>query len=253
MPIVRTYKRERFVVIEKTCLEDKELSLKAKGLHSYLMTLPDDWDVQMGHIENQSTEGRTAVRSAMAELIKAGYVKRSPCRTELGHLNGTLLTVFERKQGNLTERPVSRLSVNPSSGQRPPTEEPRRLNNHKELNNHDITSSALKDEEALEGKKANPGKASFPKASVKEILAIYEKVCGGTISWARAQKALNRIPLDSQASSVLGFQAYCDGNDPKFISVESFASKAGYWNRRAAPPPRATSTSQAAFEEMMNK
>lgn len=40
---VKHHKKTKFTVLDNTCVQDKELSWKSKGVHTYLMSLPDDW------------------------------------------------------------------------------------------------------------------------------------------------------------------------------------------------------------------
>ncbi len=78
--IVRTIhdKDNPYVLINKSCLDDPSLSLKAKGLHAYLLSKPDDWVVRIGHLVKAHRDGRDAVRSAIDELVDAGYMIKHP-------------------------------------------------------------------------------------------------------------------------------------------------------------------------------
>jgi len=63
---------------------DRTLSLKALGLHTYLMSLPGDWPVDSQRLALACLEGRDAIRTAMAELEKAGLVQVVHIRTKTG-------------------------------------------------------------------------------------------------------------------------------------------------------------------------
>ncbi len=94
--ITRTPIRDRFVVISKVPLEDARLSWKARGIHAYLMSKPDNWNVIVGHLVSQSPkEGRDAVRGALMELEKAGYIRRTKTKSEQGQYDGVDTEVFE--------------------------------------------------------------------------------------------------------------------------------------------------------------
>lgn len=95
MSIIRIKKEDNYVVLDKTLLNDKELSWKAKGLHSYLMGLPDDWKVQEADLVNRSSDGRASTRSAIKELTDAGYIKRVAVR-EKGKFKAWEFVVHER-------------------------------------------------------------------------------------------------------------------------------------------------------------
>lgn len=94
MSIMRIQKRDSYVVIDKTLLNDKKLSWKAKGLHSYLMGLPDDWKVQEADLINRSKDGRESTRSAIKELTDAGYIERVAVR-EKGQFKSWEFVVHE--------------------------------------------------------------------------------------------------------------------------------------------------------------
>jgi hypothetical protein len=98
MSVIRIKKAHRkpYVILDTTALLDDRLSYRAKGLHSYLMTKPEDWQVHLDYLAQQSpTEGREAVRTALTELEDAGYVKRQKVRGERGLLSGWNTVVYE--------------------------------------------------------------------------------------------------------------------------------------------------------------
>lgn len=81
MAIIRILKKERnFVLLEKTCLQDKALSWKAKGLHTYLMSLPDDWQLSIPELVRHSADGRDATYAGIKELTHAGYMTQLQVR-----------------------------------------------------------------------------------------------------------------------------------------------------------------------------
>jgi biotin operon repressor len=84
----------RFLIIDKQAAEDARLSLRAVGLHTYLLGKPDDWQVSVEHLASTHTEGRDAVRVAINELRDAGYVAVETVR-ERGRVIGTRWTVYE--------------------------------------------------------------------------------------------------------------------------------------------------------------
>ena len=90
--IIRVEKHTKnFVVINKNFLEDKRISFKAKGILTYLLSKPDNWQVMTSELIEASSDGEAAVRSALKELEKYGYYKKYPVRTE----NGTKIDHWE--------------------------------------------------------------------------------------------------------------------------------------------------------------
>lgn len=84
MSTIRTRKNKNYTTINNTVLNDAALTWKAKGLAVYLLSKPDDWKVQREHLAKQSQDGISAVRSALQELEKFGYLVRQRTRTERG-------------------------------------------------------------------------------------------------------------------------------------------------------------------------
>ena len=93
---VRKHERN-FVIIDKQCLEESTLSWKAKGLHSYIMSLPPDWQINIKDLATRSKDARDSVRTALKELEDAGYLKRSRTRSDDGRMSGWVCEVYERK------------------------------------------------------------------------------------------------------------------------------------------------------------
>ncbi|WP_404453996.1 DnaD domain protein [Virgibacillus necropolis] len=78
--IFRISKNNNFVVMDKTGLNDKNLSWKAKGILAFMLSKPDDWTFYISELIKHSTDGERAFRSGFKELEKYGYTKRRPVR-----------------------------------------------------------------------------------------------------------------------------------------------------------------------------
>ena len=79
-------------------LRNKNLSLKAKGLLSQMLSLPDDWDYTLKGLAAINKESVDAIRTAIWELEDAGYVVRTRVRDERGCLRGCDYYVYEYPQ-----------------------------------------------------------------------------------------------------------------------------------------------------------
>lgn len=77
MEVFKVKKDRNYTVINNTVARDKRLSLKAKGFFLIIMSLPEDWDFSINGIVKITKEGKTAIYSAMKELINFGYCQRS--------------------------------------------------------------------------------------------------------------------------------------------------------------------------------
>ena len=100
MTILRVQKKENnFLVLDKTCLKQSSLSWGAKGLHSYLMSLPSEWCVNVHDLKNRATNGRDSVRGLLNELAQAGYIVKEQHRDAVtGKYNALEYIIHELPQ-----------------------------------------------------------------------------------------------------------------------------------------------------------
>ena len=77
---MRVEKTKNYSVISNEFIRREDLSWKAKGILTYILTLPDDWVININEIMTHATEGEKAFRSGWKELKDAGYVNRYPVR-----------------------------------------------------------------------------------------------------------------------------------------------------------------------------
>lgn len=125
MPFVRVEKRTSpFVVLDKSCLNDTRLKWRSKGLHAYLLSLPDNWKINMTDLTNRAIDGREGLRAAMHDLIRAGYVRRNRTRNEDGTMGGWEYVVYEVPKP--TQEQLTLISENEDVKTEPTTRE--RLN-----------------------------------------------------------------------------------------------------------------------------
>ena len=110
--IHRQKKNRDFVTIDTHCLRNPNLKWDAKGLHSYLMQLPDDWSVNIYDLQKRSKTGRDGTQSAMDALIKEGYVYRELKHGEGGKFDGYDYHLFERPEHTENWKTVNGKSVN---------------------------------------------------------------------------------------------------------------------------------------------
>src|SRR6478736_9249513 len=78
-------------------LQDRDLSLKAKGLLSYLLSLPDNWKIYHSQLMHAVNCGETCLRSTMEELIEKGYAKRHRDRNSKGYYTPYRYEISELK------------------------------------------------------------------------------------------------------------------------------------------------------------
>ena len=98
MAVFRIEKTRDYTVMSNHHLKNKNLTLKAKGLMSLLLSLPDDWVHTLAGLAQISVEGVDAIRMAVHELEREGYVVRNRIRNEKGHLTEMEYVVYENPQ-----------------------------------------------------------------------------------------------------------------------------------------------------------
>lgn len=76
------------------CLRNPKLKIGPKGLHTYMMQLPPDWDINISDLVSRSPDGRDAITTAMNALMEEGYVHREQ-KTKKGKFSGYDYHVFE--------------------------------------------------------------------------------------------------------------------------------------------------------------
>ena len=117
MAVFRVIKNKNYTVMSNYHLRDMHLSLKAKGLLSVILSLPENWDYSVHGLSYICKEGADAIRQAIWELERAGYIFRSRVRNEKGQLKNAEYVIYEEPQENSEEiiQPV---------GETPVSEEP---------------------------------------------------------------------------------------------------------------------------------
>ena len=96
MAVFRVEKTRDYTVMANHHLKNRALTLKAKGLLSLMLSLPEDWDYTLKGLSLISMEGIDAIREAVRELECAGYIIRSRERNGKGQLKGTEYVIYEK-------------------------------------------------------------------------------------------------------------------------------------------------------------
>lgn len=125
--IMRVEKTRNYTVMSNCHLTDRRLSLKAIGLLSKILSLPDGWDYTIAGLTQICCEGKAAVATAIKELEAAGYIERCQLRSDNGSFSGTEYIVRESpitENRSPAEMPESLITDfpspdNPSPGNRP--------------------------------------------------------------------------------------------------------------------------------------
>ena len=106
--IRRTKRTGNFTTVRNEYLQDVNLSWKAKGLITYIMSLPPDWQLNLSDLKNRSKDGRDATAVGLRELITNGYCQRCKIRGDGGTFVGCDYEVSDIKEFEpQTENPVT--------------------------------------------------------------------------------------------------------------------------------------------------
>lgn len=125
MAVMRVHKNANYTIMSNHHFKEKKMSLKAKGLLSLMLSLPDDWDYSINGLVTLSKDGRDSVMTALQELEKFGYLCRTQLTNEKGHFAGYDYDIFECPQV------VQPNSENPNM-EKPKKENQEQLNTNKQ-------------------------------------------------------------------------------------------------------------------------
>ena len=98
MAVFRVEKTGNYTIVGNYYLRDKSLTLKAKGLLSVILSLPENWDYTLKGLAFICKEGIDAIREAVRELEASGYMTRSRVRNEKGQLTNAEYVIYEQPQ-----------------------------------------------------------------------------------------------------------------------------------------------------------
>lgn len=99
MSVFRVNKNQNYTVMSNYHFKEQKMSLKAKGLLSLMLSLPNDWDYSIAGLVTLSSDGESSVRTALQELEKFGYLKRTRTRKD-GKLDDIIYDIYETPQGD---------------------------------------------------------------------------------------------------------------------------------------------------------
>ena len=174
MAVFRVEKTKDFTVMSNYHLRDKNLSLKAKGLLSQMLSLPEEWDYTLTGLACINKESKDAIRSAVNELEQAGYITRRQTTTADGR--------FGCNEYLIRERPVlpSPLPESPTTDSTPTAipmpENPTQLNINSSKTEKEKTELSNTDSFPSE-KKTNRSKVTAAE------MEAYRKMISGNISY----------------------------------------------------------------------
>lgn len=163
--VIRVNRTNNYTVMSKYHLKEKEMSLKAKGLLSLMLSLPDDWDYSIDGLVTLSKDGKDSVMNALIELEKFRYLKRTKLTNEKGQFAGYDYDIYEKPY---TENP----QMEKPYSENPNTENPPQLNTNK-LNTYELNTNELNKEKC---KKEKPSDTPTATHTQKHKYGEYKNV-----------------------------------------------------------------------------
>lgn len=138
MAVIRVEKTSNYTVMSNYHLREKEMSLKAKGLLSLMLALPDDWNYSIAGLVSICKESETAIKSTLKELQQLGYVvvkKIMPDKSSSGRIEYEY-TILEKPKQEGKKQGVENLPL-----------ETQQVENHVQLNTKEPNTNKLNTKE----------------------------------------------------------------------------------------------------------
>ena len=140
MAVFRVQKTQNYTIMSNHHLRNKALSLKAKGLLSLMLSLPEDWDYTTRGLASICKEGVDSVCATVRELEAAGYIIRRRIRDKNGQMRGMEYTVLEQPQPPEQDEPsCAQPKQAEPKREKPVQENPAQLNT-KEINKEETNN-----------------------------------------------------------------------------------------------------------------
>ena len=143
MAVFRIERTRDYTVMSNHHLRNANLSLKAKGLLSMMLSLPEDWNYTTRGLAKICKEGVDAIGAALRELEAAGYIVRHKLRDRQGRISDTEYVIYEQPQ--LRKPDTDSPDTENPYMDKPDTEKPAELNIEKSNTQKSITHGSSTD------------------------------------------------------------------------------------------------------------
>ncbi len=148
MAVFRIERTRDYTVMSNHHLRNERLSLKAKGLLSMMLSLPEDWNYTTRGLAKICKEGVDAIGGALRELETAGYIVRHQLRDRQGRISDTEYIIYEQPQPKEPDTPQLDMALPDTEKpymDKPDTEKPAELNIEKSNTQKSITNGSSTD------------------------------------------------------------------------------------------------------------
>lgn len=145
MAVFRIERTRDYTVMSNHHLRNANLSLKAKGLLSMMLSLPEDWNYTTRGLAKICKEGVDAIGAALRELERAGYIVRHQRRDKSGRITDTEYVIYEQPQPDMSQPDTASPDTENPDMVKPDTEKPAELNIEKSNTEKSITYGSSTD------------------------------------------------------------------------------------------------------------
>ena len=168
MAVFRIERTRDYTVMSNHHLRNANLSLKAKGLLSMMLSLPEDWNYTTRGLAKICKEGVDAIGAALRELEAAGYIVRHKLRDSQGRISDTEYVIYEQPQ--LRKPDTDSPDTENPDMDKPDTEKPAELNIEKSNTQKSITQGASTDSIPFR----EPAAAQLPERKGRDAMSVSE-------------------------------------------------------------------------------
>ncbi len=206
MAVFRVERNKGYTVMSNHHLRNKDLSLKAKGLLSQMLSLPEDWDYTLKGLSLINREQIDAIRAAVRELEQAGYIVRSRERDSQGRLRGADYVIYEQPQPVPDSPTLENPILDNPTQEKPTSGKPTQLNkdiSSKEKSITDVSNyrshSYPFPSLSFGGRAAQPPERKGTEAKSQSAIEIYREIIMDNIEYehlCQHVKGIDRETLD---------------------------------------------------------
>ena len=210
-------------------LRNKGLTLRAKGLLSQMLSLSKNWDYTLAGLSHINKESIDAIRTAVLELEKAGYIERSQGRDEKGKMTAITYTIYEQPQSSVPKNPTSDKPIL----EKTKAENPTQLN--KDIQNTDLSKKEERNKDGLNtdsipilSPAPSPLEKSLPEKNgteQKDAYKIYEELIKDNIEYEHliSAKRPDRDRIDEILDLIL--ETVCSKRKKILISGDEYPAE----------------------------
>ena len=214
MAVFRVERTQDYTVMSNNHLKNRLLSLKAKGLISMILSLPDDWNYTTRGLAAICKEGVESIGNALKELENAGYIVRNRLRDNKGRITDTEYVIYEQPQPPHTGEPDT---DNPYTG-------------NPDMDKPDMASPYTEKSAQLNNNKANTDLSNThsipfrPEPIGMETMETYGEIIKENIAYDILSKRLDRTRLDEIVTLMV--ETVCTSRKTVRVAGDDFPAEA---------------------------